>query len=341
MGKLISQLVVMRIDTILYLLLVAYFTSFWLRPKKQHIENLTKTKKDYSIIRPTPTHVTILANSPQHSDYHIDNADIQHYTLKRKNENDILRKYNRELRERGLISTAQHATENLDNYLINEILGNNLVNQPIHIQNPQFREYRDTQNVHDTNIQKQLKDTYNVVKDISKEPNRIFSELSVLQLAETLGKNVEKLKRIMTRIKSRNSSVINYNDHNEWNILQNTWKAGNDNVREQIINNLLDCEENGSVVCPTGTTSRIVESVFIDSPENMPKTKEMYSEEMFSKASAIRKELEACEEYTKLTQDNQTQALKEKILEAYHTDYNGILTPEQIQEYTQEWINYI
>ena len=280
--------------------------------------------------------------------YVIDNTDVQYYTDKRKH---VITRYNNELRERGLrpnVVVQELAHEPLEDYILNELVGNNLRNEEQVLGGVLGNgglPRPDTQSVHDTNVQGTLRVVYDGVKEVSREPNRVFSESSVLRLAEEIGVDTSKVHRVLTTMKNRRSTVMNYVGDQEYDVLKSTWKAGNDNVREQIVRNLVDCVEESplgtNVVCPTGVASRIVESALIDTPELMPKTRETLVQEMLSKANAVRTNLEKDKEYNDLSDNEQTRVLKEFLMQTYVQDYQGILDIEQINEYVKDWIDEI
>jgi hypothetical protein len=111
------------------------------------------------------------------------------------------------------------------------------------------------------------------------------------------------------------------------------------------VRNLVDCVEESplgtNVVCPTGVTSRIVESALIERPELMPRTRETLVQEMLSKANAVRTLLESNNTYCNLSDTDQSGTLKNALLETYNQDYQGILSVEQVDEYVKDWIDEI
>lgn len=302
--------------------------------------------KDISkfVMEPVQNNSAYLVRSDRDS-YLVDNSDLEYYNEKRDREIVTQKRFNDELKSRGLRCVPSRREQiPIDEYLVNELIGGNFIENEVR---PEVRPevYRDTQNVHDTHVQRDLRMVYSGVKETSKEANRVFSENDIVRFASTLNKDTEKLSRVITTLKSRKGNVTNFSGDTEYTILRNTWKSGNDNVREQIINNLLDCESTtslgDSVVCPTGTSSRIVESVFIETPELMPKTKDTLVQEMLAKAGAIRGTLEGSQEYQDLSEASQKVTLKSNILDSYYNDYKDIFSESEINEYTKEWIDNI
>lgn len=206
-------------------------------------------------------------------------------------------------RVNGIIPTNNR----LDRFIINDILEN------------------DQQNVHDSIIQ----------KSISKEYNSIEKGKNPRILEDIINRNPQhsrEIESIIESIKKRNSSIYNLNGDGELNVLENVWNNGNDNVKDQIINELLDCKKDtGDLYCPTGVVSRIIQANFIENVNNIPRTKNVYKEEMLSKASILK------EKNLDLTELE----FKDLLLNQYSKDYDGILTRDEITNTTKEWIDYI
>jgi hypothetical protein len=305
---------------------------------------------DY-IIEPT-LNKTLVVKKTNVPVYVIDNTDVIYYDDKRK---DVINKFNREIKQRDCGDFETHLRpvvqeliqEPLEDYILNELIGNNLMDeyQVLGALGGVPRPGPDTQSVHDTEVQGTLKTVYDNIKEVSNEANRVFSVRDVLLLAQDLGVDVSKVSRVIDTIKKRSSTVMNYAGDQELKVLQSTWKAGNDNVREQIVRNLVDCVEESplgtNVVCPTGVTSRIVESALIERPELMPRTRETLVQEMLSKANAVRTLLESNNTYCNLSDTDQSGTLKNALLETYNQDYQGILSVEQVDEYVKDWIDEI
>lgn len=284
----------------------------------------------------TPVNNYIITGTTNDPEFLVDQSDILYYARKK----NIDEAFQKECETRGL---------SLNEYIIDEILGINLQRDFEHHEHRELRDreqplmYQDTQNVHDTTIQHQLKKTY---QTIPKNSKTLFNEQEIIHQTELLGKDVETIKTVLETIKERNNKVVNFGD-NEMTVLANTWKAGDDNIKEQIINNLIDCAKdhplNTSVVCPTGVTSRIVESMYINDPETTPRTKDMYKEEMLNKASLVRNQLEQTTEYDKLTDDQQSLSLQKHIMDTLKQDYidTHILNSHQLSEFTKDWIEHV
>lgn len=301
-------------------------------PRKQW--KLVSSSNNTFVITPEPT-----PSAPVEPEtFTLDYNDIQYYT----NKYNVDLEFQRQLIERGLATTEEQEpvlgpvfgpihplVDTIENYIIDEIVGD--LDTPLGI--------LDTQNVHDTALQNSLERVYSVYKNNETTPGFI----DIHSHARRLGKSesdIAKINRVVDKMKKRNSTVSKFSD-TEINILQTIWDTNDQGIRDQVINALLDCEENGSVVCPTGTTSRIIEAVYIHNPENTPKTARCFKEEMLNKASAVRKNLEANPDFGKESDSDQSLILRKKLLDTFYNDYDGILSRQEILDQTAEWIDYV
>lgn len=229
--------------------------------------------------------------------------------------------------------------------------------EPVQPQRPQLVPLRqfefnplinmDTQNVHDTTIQKITKNKYT---DLKKNKQGAFSPNSLalssyINNSDLSNEKKQTLLNTIEKIKNRNSNLTNFDGDTEFNILINTWNNSNNTVKDQILNELLDCTSGthfgDNLYCPTGVATRIVNASFIEDPESMPKTKEIINEEMMNSASAIRTQLEQDPEYQRLSDAEANNKLKNTILEKYNSDYKDIFTKDQITDMTKDWIDLL
>lgn len=205
----------------------------------------------------------------------------------------------------------------------------------------QIEEYnlKDKQTVHDTYVQKETKKKYNEIKK-AKHTEEIQSDsdeqldnsitLFINQKKYCNEAQTVKILNIIDKIRKRNNTLTNFSD-TEYNILKNTWYNNEDsNIREEILNQLKDCVDiTGNLYCPTGTTTRIIESVYINNPEKYPKTKHTINQEMLNTASKIR------ELYSDDTE------FKEHLMKHYYKEYQGILSHKEIDNTVKDWIDFI
>lgn len=145
----------------------------------------------------------------------------------------------------------------------------------IHVPDP------DSQNVHSSTVQRSIKSKFNEISDSSES---FINEISEFYLGD------ETVQKVLKFISQRNSSINNLDNKTETEIFSDVWKKikNNENLKSAFCENLKDCIEDGNVVCPTGTTSRALSTLYIEDPENYPKTESLIREEIFCKASKVR-----------------------------------------------------
>lgn len=190
---------------------------------------------------------------------------------------------------------------------------------------------RGSQNVHDTCVQNTVKNKYS---EISKQCGKVQDCVDeIREYAVSVGKDVTD---VIKRIQDRNASLYNFEGQKEMDVLQKTWKtAEDDNVKHQIVNELGDCRNSyGTIYCPTGVATRIVNATFINDPEKIPKTKEVIHTEMMNIAANLRNTQEVDGTYDE-------ERFKKDLLEKYKKDYEGILTHDKIDDMTKDWIGEI
>jgi hypothetical protein len=222
---------------------------------------------------------------------------------------------------------------NIPNNFIDNIIDNNGNLIPEELNN-------DNQNVHDSTVQDTIKKKY---KKLKEENIKINNNNNINDEILIYGNNIKKLSQnklkdldfVLKSIYKRNSSIMNLEDEKEYNILCKLWKKLE--LREQLINELLDCKINNleAIVCPSGVCSRLLNADIVLKPESTPRTIEMLRVEMLNTASKIRNELE--KENTNYSEEE----LKKKLKEQYNKDYKEILSEEIIQKELDTWINDI
>jgi hypothetical protein len=319
------------ISTIM-ILIILIFCMYYLKKTRMKTKR-NKQKDNVVVMLPNESKTQYTICSSTREPQILDNTDVEYYINKR---DTVMDSFKRQLLERNLVSIETQDT--IQEYIINEIIGETQDTIP-RIRHEDFANQGfDNQTVHDTSLQKGLKSKLNTVRGNGGHVNNV----EILQFGKSLLEPSKyiKLERVLDTIYSRNSRVTNFNN-TETGVLSETWRGSNDTIRKQIINNLVDCYENGHVVCPTGTTSRIVESLYINEPELIPRTNNTYKEEMLNKASIVRRELESTLEFNELPDDAQSKVLAEKLLDTYKNDYKDILSLAQIKEITSDWIDYV
>jgi hypothetical protein len=201
--------------------------------------------------------------------------------------------------------------EDIDNYVIRDFLNNNEV-------------IEDKQNVHDTSVQNNLKNKY---KEYNKDLNYSTNSVNIQREIMNYTRDPRVIEAIR-QISRRNCSLTNFDDEKELKILENTWKSGNNLVKEQIIKELRDCiDSNGQLYCPTGVASRIVSAKYIEEPEKFPVDKNTLNTEILSKAYIIKK-------------DN-PEISKEELTEIITQDYSSVHDKEFIISVMSPWIDHL
>jgi hypothetical protein len=223
--------------------------------------------------------------------------------------------------------TRRHDTATHDTTVLNNIHDDNL--QPTHPIQVNILNV-DTQNVHDTLVNKYTKNIFSELRSSSSDPNLIENILK-----EAPEKDLGVITKVLNKIKDRNSNITNLGSNNELEILDRVWQHSktNENIRNELFNQIKDSYENGYTVCPTGFVNRIVSCIHVESPEKMAKTKDIVKQEMLNTASFIMNQIQDL---------NLPHAVfRSKLMEKLEKDYSGIMTSDEIADFIKEWIDYI
>lgn len=188
----------------------------------------------------------------------------------------------------------------------------------------------DTQNVHDSLVQDNIKKTHASLT-FASNTGFLTDQDAFTEIVEAF----PELNTIIEHIKTRNSNIYSINK-TEFQVLKDVWTLARDSNDEDIKNELKfqlrDCvNEKGDLYCPTGVVTRITSSLNIKNPEELPKTKGMYREEILSKFSKMYKDTDYDEE------------MKEFIAENIINDYknHGEETKKQVIEIIDEFIDSV
>jgi hypothetical protein len=189
----------------------------------------------------------------------------------------------------------------------------------------------DTQVVHDSYVQRGIRKLWEDVTEV--DDNTIKNTIKeIKKKANGHPDIIDSLDNMM----SRNNNITNLGGVSELQVLNSVWtqiKDSPDHITF-FMNNLKDTIENGSIVCPTGTTSRMISTLALDDPAHFPKTKEIIINEMLNTAAKVRLDLEKDSSY-----DSET--FKDTLISKYTEDYMGILTQEEIEDSIKPWIDDI
>lgn len=207
--------------------------------------------------------------------------------------------------------------------------------------NVQIDNIEDVQNVHCNIVQKYIRKIYEDA-DIESSRESVSDTDVIAEILEYSGDD-PVIRKVLNKIQTRNSNITNVGDKTEMDLLRTIWEKANTdtNIKNFLMTQLKDCEENGSIVCPTGVSTRLAVSTLVNDPESFPKTKDTLNKEMMNTASSIRNELEQDNTYKALLEDEQQEFLKSSILDRYSIDYKGILNENEIKDLTKSWIDHI
>lgn len=266
----------------------------------------------------------------------IDDNDIKYYS-------NIQKAFEQEKQIRG------YDERPVRQYLDNQIFRENPLNlqiQTLPIYQPLNIDFTlDGQNVHSSLVQDTIKNKYSKIKTtstelIDKSKIKIINKHEIINYAKKYKKNHNEINAILQKIENRNSNISNI-DSSEIKVLNDTWNSANENIKVQILNELLDAHSSGYLVCPTGVVSRIINSDIVENPTSTPRTEENLRKEMLHTASKIRNDLENDPVYIKLSDEKQIKMLKDTLIDKYTKDYKNIISEERIQKELDSWLDYI
>lgn len=189
----------------------------------------------------------------------------------------------------------------------------------------------DTQNVHDTYFGEQCSKLFD---KISKE-DHIFN---ITKIFEDTHLN-KKALLILDQIKGRNGTLTRFNNRSEYAIFEEVIKQiereddkdKKENMIAEINHQLEDClNENGVLVCPTGTSSRILMTLSINQLDNYPKTQTLFKQEIINQVG----------QWVRSTEDSDVKLTKKEILDRLVQQY-GESEKDRIETLTVDWIDSI
>ncbi|MGL5936555.1 MAG: hypothetical protein ACRCZI_13155 [Cetobacterium sp.] len=215
---------------------------------------------------------------------------------------------------------------------------------------PQIR-HADSQNVHDTDVNKGIRNIMDTV-EIKKcdDTDRIIEKVKSYWLKKNPTKRWEdsSVNKVLRKIVERNSEITNVGNYKELEILnailcEAEKRSGESEeiIKDMLlvqIDDALEKRDYGDhVQCPTGFVNRIITSLVAENPEDHPKTRDIYEEELLNVAAKVRNDLEQSDDYNNLTDNEQLREFKKVYYNKLETDYKGILDKKDIIEYTT-WI---
>lgn len=287
------------------------------------------------VVRIQPTHVepvhvpAVIQSAP--TEIHIEAADIDYY------KNDMMHEFEErsKLYKEPTYQKKQTRTANDTRTVVNEI-----ANQFV----------RGSQTVHDTTVQSTIRNIYKTeVEATGKELHTLDQSVqrdivNFMRQSDLPQDKYEKVETALLEIQKRNASIYNLDGETEGSLVARVWAGGNENVKRQLLNELVDSNkdyEGGGIYCPTGVVTRVLQATQIEHPEAMPRTRENLREEMMNTAARVRNELEQTDDFKALGDTAQSEALKSRLMETYHKEYDGIVDKDIIETETKEWIDAV
>ena len=235
--------------------------------------------------------------------------------------------------------------------------------QQIHIPLPQTenRVRNDSQNAHDSGVQRGMKNTINKLRDLNKynqyakTPDKTHQEIKeYLQKADNLTKQT-KSKALITldKMMKTGNAQMSETGTNEREIMSMVWNRIHSNANKKNISNLketlalqlADATANGMPVCPSGRVTRVLSSLDkIDADPSLGELKPKWAikEELNSLAARVREQvletatLQQREAYNNPTVTPEGEALtdrmKSEIQRRCDQEYRmpGLLTAQEI-----------
>lgn len=194
----------------------------------------------------------------------------------------------------------------------------------------------DTQNVHDTFVQKSTRKSFSEINSKDSSSEEIQDTIREMIIESKSYDDSETIEKVITNIQKRNSNITNL-ESTELQVLCSVWEAAKKDqcIKDYLMIQIKDCvSEYSGIVCPTGVVTRLTSTLFINDPSKFPKTKEIINQEMLGSAAKLRADLEKTGEYTSQEFSCQLQSKLEE-------DYQSILSPEEITDMTREWIHHL
>lgn len=184
------------------------------------------------------------------------------------------------------------------------------VNIPLPRAPPDNRIRNDSQNAHDSGVQRGMKNTIDKLRDLNrynqyaKTPDKTFQEIKeYIQKATNLTKqNRSRALITLDKMMRGGNAQISETGTNEREIMSMVWnrihsnanKKNTDNLKESLALQLADGATNGTPVCPSGRVTRVLSSLDkIDADPTMGELKPKWAlkEELNSLAARVREQV--------------------------------------------------
>ena len=143
---------------------------------------------------------------------------------------------------------------------------------------------------------------------------------------------VADVRFVLSQLAERDASIYNLDGKTEMQVLDTIWQSGNELVRRQLLNELVDCKKDeGEIYCPTGVVTRLMNATAIEAPEKMARTTDTLRTEMMNIAIKVRDENAGASE----------DRLKELLTATYKKTYDGVVSHELVQKELDTWLEHI
>lgn len=225
------------------------------------------------------------------------------------------------------------------------------------------------QNVHDNGVTNSVKES---IKKLKLTTDRFFNVTDALnQITEFINRNVslsnqqkDDAFKTLNTIANSNGVLSGTNDTEAdalslvWNRIHNDINTENrENLKNNLVNELIEAVEHGNVVCSRGRFNRIIDSLNAVDPDVNIRPQWAYKQEMISKANVIRQDMidklsitdkkavenpdptpeqeEICDEFNKKYKTSVINTLKKDYVES------GLLDENILKAEINSWIDSI
>jgi hypothetical protein len=204
----------------------------------------------------------------------------------------------------------------------------------------------DTQNVHDHGMQNIGAQIINVLEeknDVKHNSDNYYQNVNEL-LKNWDQKNYPNVKRVCDSLSELNHSKFDKSEKDVFNLV---WAKVKDNpdMTIMLLDNMNSSVEHDSVVCSTGKIMRMLstlDAVDEDTPDLKPDW--VIKEEITQTVSKILKDLKPNEKKEYESEDNNDrikEVIKTRIRDKCEKDYKGVLEPNILNIYLNDYLEYI
>lgn len=256
--------------------------------------------------------------------------------------------------------------ENLQREL-NNIVDGNLVNDINNLPGNQQVRVANSQNVHDSAIGATVSKSINNLENIT--PIRISKEVGLNQIRKLIRQTTDTDKRqkalqtldsiertgMPTKLAGGKNILLSDCLNLIWNRINQSPEENQDNLKSNLVNELSESVEHGSVVCTQGKLTRIVDTLNLVDPAVKIVPKNLLNEELVLKAKKIKDSV-----YNKLNEtekkavdnpepnkeeqtinENYEREVKKTIREEINKDYANTEIAGEINNNLNKWIDTI